>query len=292
MLSKTLLFALILMLFQINAHALIYSNSKETYKAVIKLESIDGNGLCSGTVVGFNPPTVITARHCVEMGAFLYKNIGPDKMITESFHENRFSVGGAKLPGDMAVIMYPRSSEQEFRKAMSQDDLFDVKETRVQAGQKVQLCGYGSTGPVKNEIAGMGVQRCGQNFVILGDSKRRAIPLKPNELFDQYDQATKIQYIFDLIQSYIGEYGNETRFGLGIDEARKMSLTQWGDSGGPMFIKDENGRKQIIAISSGILNVGSQGMFIGGFFWRLDHQWSREFLRKAVNMGADINGFL
>lgn len=285
-----------------SSFAVTNSSSVETYKAIISLSSYK-NGICTGTVVGLNPPTVITARHCVEMRAFQFEGYAPETILTEDFDGQYFSTTQAYLPGDLAVLIFSFSSEEKFRKKMSEKDLFQISFPRLDSWQKVKFCGYGGTSTNMKEIGKMGTQLCSENYLLKEDSSESFNRVAENVFvaskvskFSDLQSYQKSKYVYALVQSFIWAYGKGTRYGLGalapepqskygsFDD--RSSLIREGDSGGPLFIKDESGRNVLIGVTSG--NLKREELLIGAFFWRLDHPWSRALLKNAFNQGADI----
>lgn len=283
----------------------IDSNLKDTNRAVVSLSSYNG-GVCSGSVVGLYPPTVITARHCVETKTVRYKNIEPESIIKEEFNSSHFSTENARLPGDVAILIYSFNSDKLFRKDMSEADLFVLRSVKPSPWQKVQFCGFGSAGRRRFEAKDMGVQRCGENYLVTEDRSRNFSAERANTLiagrvntFSELYPTLKAKYIYSLVQEYISEYGSGTRYGLGAllppqdafpfgsyDEVRRPALTQLGDSGGPLFVKDQDGKNVLLGVTSGTLSPDD--LTVGAFYWRLDHEWSKALLRKAYNYGGDV----
>jgi len=74
---------------------------------------------------------------------------------------------------------------------------------------------------------------------------------------------------------------------LGLyDKHRVQSIMAPGDSGGPMYIENENG-KILLGVNSSVVDIRMN--IYGGIFWSVNHPWSQELLNKAKTMGADIN---
>jgi hypothetical protein len=296
---KPFILSSVLLLFESSAQAVIYPNTPKTFKAIIKLESATA-GVCTGAVIGLNPPTVITARHCIETGTFLFEKTNPYDIFTENFNGQHFSTQEARLPGDVAILVYPRSAEKYF-KTLTEQDLFDVNPPPVLPGQELYLCGFGAM--TFEEIGG---QHCGLSLMF---GKTAAFQSAPDsaQSFQGLSSASKAQYIYDLTLRHELEYGPRTRLSVAAllpikespfykyDSDHKLALTQWGDSGGPVFVINDAGQKQIVSITSASLSSNfpyGSGVFLGAYSWRLDHPWTREFLKKAFYKGADIKGFL
>lgn len=291
---------------------LVYSNTQETFKAVVNLRSYSGT--CTGAVVGLNPPTVITARHCTEMGVSNFENISPEKIIDDEFKDLYFSVYAASLPGDLAILIYPKTSLETFKKVMKEEDLFSVKTMPLVHGQSIEMCGFGGSTPGHSYPSGIGTQRCGFNNIVMENKKLdfmsemdEYIKNNPDANFAKLSSELQTKWIHANIQNYLTEFESGTRYAIGAldmpavrkefmgsyDEAHKYSLIQQGDSGGPGFIKDKDGQKYLIGVNSaaGYAPMTSQLEVVFGIFWRLDHSWSRDLMKRAIKEGADIKGF-
>lgn len=294
------IFILLTLIVMGSAHSrVVHSNLSVTYKGVVHLQGI---GSCTGSVVGLYPPTVITARHCVQTGVVAYKNVRPETIIEDQFEDRFFSTENAALPGDIAILIYPFSSESKFREDMSEKDLFTISKFNVSPWKKISFCGFGSSAESYGDLSGIGEQRCGQNYVQLPvHSAQFSQKLNPGLLKDMSEEE-KIIFIHTLMQSVLKDYGHNTRIGIAAltfpdtknphgtyDSKHVNSLIQQGDSGGPFFF--ENGdEKTLVAVNSmGILS--KERLFIGSVAWRLDHPWTKTLLKKAYNFGADIKGY-
>lgn len=275
--------------------------------AVIRLLS-EKNTTCSASVIGLNPPTAITARHCTETSIFLYKNWKPTHIIKESFPGFPFIMKAGLLPGDMTILIYPEESKKDFLQDMNEKDLFKIDSTiKLIPYQRVSFCGYGSKSSKLNERVDVGLLACGENNII----KKNDDHLNTDELytfyannprlnFEQFPYPYKEIFINHTLQYNIGRYGDEAQFGVGAltftdmgprnlgiyDKDSTQSIMAPGDSGGPMYIENEYG-KILLGVNSSVIDIRFN--ILGGIFWSVNHPWSQDLLAKAKSMGADIN---
>lgn len=272
------------------SHAkVINSNVRVTLNGVLKLH---GNGsTCTASVVGFNPPTVITARHCVEMGVVEYNWIRPETIIEDNFYNMYFSTARVELPGDIAIIIYPAESAKKFRQGLTEKDLFSVGSFSAESWKLINFCGYGSSAETLGQLSGIGEQRCGDNYIQLPGQ---------GPTISAGDQVTQIH---SLMQYHLSLYGNNTRIGIAalthpspdhpygqFDKYKINALIQQGDSGGPFFLKDKSGTKILVGVTSAVI-PSTDNKIIGALAWRMDHEWTRGLLKRAHTAGADIKGF-
>lgn len=263
-----------------------------THPASVSLKSWGGQ--CTGSLVGLWPPTVITAKHCHEMGVSEFEGKSPVRIVGEAFGDERFSPYSVLLPGDVVVYIYPDSLRKKLLTKVTDKDLFavDFSET-VSAGEDIWFCGYGYTNAHRPGYTGLGEGRCGKNKAILEDPKldfskevERFKKIRPESEFtaEMWDEMIHSQ-----IQWWLRQYGAGTRVAFASFEKSNSSLVNQGDSGGPTFQK-KNNRDVLVGVNSLSLTRTFDGKFIGSLSWRLDHPWSRELLQKAIDEGADIKG--
>jgi hypothetical protein len=308
---------------QVNAFAslkIVYSNTAETFKAVIRLRGDYAS--CSGTVVGLNPPTVITARHCIdnyptEFNARRFKSIEPEKIIYDEFkkNENVKIVQSSKTAGDIAVLIYPRSSKPTFLERMRESDLFTVSPNfPLDQFQRVQICGYGLSKPGRGGWP-TGEQLCGFNNIIMKDKKlnfarevKKFFLKNPKLRFDKLDEefhkTIKVKFIHTFLQEQINHYPHDPRLAIGplvfndhsakigiFDEKHENSTPNAGDSGGPLFINNGS-KKNLIGVYSEGLYIIDKGINVGNIFVNITSPLSLKLLERALNEGADIKGLM
>lgn len=290
----------------IAAKPVIFSNTKDTYKAVIQLSGVTGE--CTGTVVGLTPPTVITAKHCSGYSAVQYKGLVPEKIIEDDFEDAEFDNEQGKLPGDVSVLIYPASSEKVFRETISEGDLFSLAPHELQFKEKIRVCGFGSTSPsIYSSWIGTGTQRCGDNAVIterkdlhFGEEVSAFIALRESNPETPRPENFVANYIHTMMQDILSEYGPGTRYIIGgltfaddgdslgrYDVEGTQSLLNSGDSGGPFFIL-RNKESVLLGVNSATMAAG--GAIFASVAWRLDHPWSTSLVKKAIEAGASIKG--
>jgi Trypsin len=292
-------------LMALKAQAFVINPDFDSYDpAVVKLS---GEALCSGSVVGLRPLTVLTAKHCVTLGA---TNLGADKPI-KIFQKNYpgfpFDVNQNQTPGDIAVLVFSEAAAPALREMISQDDLFHLETQKIEHGTEVSFCGYGGTLPIKGDYTS-GKLHCGKNYLVNDDKNltfKKDIDALMTSSFtiDEASEVVQSKYIHANIQMFLGMYGAGTRIAFGIleqnsvatpfskiDKSFSMARLQQGDSGGPMFIRDGSDKKQIIGVNSivGFANFMGSYQPLIGVGWRVDHRFSRELLREAKLAGADL----
>lgn len=309
MLPLSALFLNLFLLGQAEAQTVRVFNplQNKTAKAVIRLTS-EKKTTCTASVIGLNPPTAITARHCIEMDIFLYKNWKPATIVKENFPDFPYIMRAGLLPGDMSVLIYPKEAQNDFLQEMDKDDLFKLNySVKLIPYQRVSFCGYGSKSSKLDERVNVGILSCGENNIIKKnddllntDELYSFYKNNPNLNFEQFPYPYKEIFIHHNVQKNIGKYGEEAQFGVGaltfnkmgprnlglFDKNRTQSIMAPGDSGGPMYIENEN-RKILLGINSSVIDIRAN--IYGGIFWSINHPWSQELLNKARSMGADIN---
>lgn len=285
------------MFFISSSYAVVYEHSSGSQKALV---AIGNKGVfCSGSVVGLNPPTIITARHCALANAVRYKGIDPEHVITGEFDQYEFNLDKALMPGDIAILIFSQTSQASFRESMNEHDLFNVKPVSLNLWQKVSICGYGSNSSEYGNMNGLAFSRCGDNSLIT-DSQQLNFETETQDYSDHFKKLSdkkKVKLLHTTIQANLSEYGAQTRLGIGalllptaktplgdFDKNHTQTLLQSGDSGGPVFV----GERTLIGVNSMALFNDEQVTM--AIFWSLEHPWSRELLKRAVFEGADIQG--
>lgn len=260
--------------------------------AVVFLEGVEGD--CTGSVVGLKPVTVITAKHCIAASAAYLERTKPKAIIVKNFKDEVFKAFEGVLPGDIAIVIYEEPQEHfKTLKTLTSKDLFHINNKPLIAGQKFEFCGYGGFQHIMNDYSA-GSFHCGKSTLILDDSSldfSSEFPENAADLYDTYSIEMQKKLLNSLVQDGLNDYGEGTRIGLtNFPGEKKESLVQTGDSGGPMFIRDEEGRKMLIAVSSagGAAVVDGQYRPVLGMGWRIDSPWTKEVLQEARDKGADL----
>ena len=260
--------------------------------AVVFLEGIEGN--CSGSVVGLNPVTVITAKHCIAASAAYLDRTRPKTIVTRNFKDEVFKAFEGVLPGDIAVVVYeePQSHFPSI-KDLTKKDIFHLNSSPLIAGSKFEFCGYGGFQHRMNDYSA-GRFHCGVSTLILEDASidfSKEFPDDVDAKYDSYPEDQKKKILNSMVQTALMNYGADTRIGLtNFPGEKRESLIQTGDSGGPMFIRGEDGRKNLIAVSSagGAVVVDGAWRPVLGIGWRIDSEWTKELLQVARDKGADL----
>lgn len=287
---------------------LVNPNIIKKYPAIVLLNAPNG-ALCSGTTVGLNPPTVITARHCTESNIYTFEGWNP-LLFKQNFDDQFFNSNQLKVAGDMAILVYPKEAKEYFLKKMKYEDIFKIDPSyQLKMFQNVTICGYGSSGKIATILEGVGTQRCGSNNIIL---EKKSLDFSDelrehfgNNRYRGYEQLTddlKIKWIHKTLQQYIKQYGPNTRMAVSalilnpfepdnigsLDKNNLKALVAHGDSGGPLFV-ESNSSNILIGINS-ISTADPNGQIIGSTFWSINHSWSQALIQRALKWGADING--
>ena len=281
-----LLFFFISALLAQTASAIIYSNSSFKSPAIVAL---GGRGYCSGVVVGLKPLTILTARHCSEKGVVEYMNQSPDVVVTSHYNQEEFSVERSRLPGDISVLIF-----KTYKLEISEESLFVIEPFELQHWQEIMVCGYGSNKPeARDTVSGLNFQRCGTTSVHLDDPRLNFYDSGPGKNFSKLSQKRKVRILHSVIQGNLLEYGAGSRVGVAAihkdgtyDRTRTQTLMKSGDSGGPAFIRNPQGRNVLIGINS--LETINDGNVEGGIIWRIDHPSSQDVLQRARSAGADL----
>lgn len=287
---KSILFLLFFPLL-VNADV-IYPEDSKPDPAIVML--VGGMSICTGSVVGLNPVTVITAKHCPAAGVGYLDQTLPSKVLTKKYQDKLFSVEDGILPGDVAVLVFKEPVEHfQSLSGITKDDLFRLNTAPIMGGQKIEFCGYGGHLPQMNDYT-TGEFHCGSNSLIIEASElnwSKDYPTDAGDKFSTYEEKDQKKILMSMVQEGLVEFGSGTRIGItNLPGPKKQSLLQTGDSGGPMFMRDQDGRKTLIAVSSAGGAVEIEGAFrpILGFGWRIDSPWTKEFLQETRDNGADL----
>ena len=194
-------------------------NGKETnaYPAIVMLElrSAMGSGLCSGSVVGLNPPTIVTARHCIE--GVHYNNVAPKHILhpTAIDHMQKPEWGVA---GDIAVLVFDASTRDKQFRGITEKDLFLINTQPLRWGQDVAICGYGLDG-IQLGTGQAGIKRCGKTRAITANAPY-AFPNIMEDIVKKYGQTVtwsqiskleKTQFIHFQTQKDTSTYAKDSK---------------------------------------------------------------------------------
>jgi hypothetical protein len=271
---------------------------------------------CTGVVVGLNPITVITARHCVfhALGIYLGNTLDwPADQIFQSEYGTQVFDDHDHVPGDIAVLTFKGDPSLLPSPIDPHKDLFTVEPLPLELAESISICGFGLTSNSTKTGTEDGSRRCGQSFLEIEnppfqtmDFLSAAARLGAGVSVDDtklINAEETVEYIHYEIQKSLTDYGAQTRMGIGpfgqIDfDSQKRALYQIdstvtlineGDSGGPWFLDDASGIHHLIGITS-FAGWTSQSVLAFGISWRLDGAWSKSFLQQAAAHGADIQG--
>lgn len=293
---------------ELQTQGLINGEINADYPGVVQLE---GDALCTGSLVGLNPPTVITAKHCVASGATPLLDVKPVKIITADFENYEYDTRTVAVPGDIAILIYPQSLAKSL--TASKETIFSVAPVSLKWQSSFSICGYGSTNmSASHPNDDYGSLLCGKNFLVT-ENADFSFPelmkkISPDRnFFRRLSEQEKVEYIHGSLQLDLKAYGPRTRYGLGhftadafvknpqkgLDEGNRNAMANTGDSGGAWFIpQGDDANPRLFAVTSMAQGDDSyQNNVVAAVSWRLDHPWSVALMKKAVAEGADILGF-
>lgn len=277
-------------LLTLSAEAIVNGKDEAGMPAVVMLEG--GGGVCSGSLVGLNPVTVITAKHCAYYGAIQLKGIAPSKVVFDKFPTKVFNPAIGSSPGDIVILIFPQELSKEFN--IPKEDLFTVAPVDLKLHDVVSFCGYGSTNIDAKNITDNRKKGCGQNNLII-ESEQYIFQ-------DNYDRVVGGKALADLsttelteflqttTQLILSQYEVGSRLAVDLISDPSLSVPAGGDSGGPWFVKTEDNRAHLIGVHSIVYQSPKMSTITAGFSWKLDHPWVKNLLLKAASQGADING--
>jgi hypothetical protein len=269
-----------------SASAVVYSNTSMKSPAVVALGR---KGYCSGVVVGLKPLTILTARHCAEKGVVQYMNHDPDLVISSSFLDDVYSVDQHKLPGDISVLVF-----KNYQLQIPVTSLFLLEPFKLQHWQTITVCGYGASKPeVSDTVTGLNNQRCGTSSVHLDDPALNFFENGTDKNFSKRSSKKKAKILHSVVQGNLLEFGAGSRLGIAAvlqdgsyDKDHTQALVKSGDSGGPAFIQNDQGRNILVGINS--METVNAGKVEAGIIWRIDHPSIQDLLRQARSFGADL----
>ncbi|MEA9355619.1 trypsin-like serine protease [Bacteriovorax sp. PP10] len=277
-------------LLTLSAEAIVNGKDEAGMPAVVMLEG--GGGVCSGSIVGLNPLTVITAKHCAYYGAIQLKGTAPAKVVFDKFPTKVFNPARGDSPGDIVILIYPQELSKEFN--LSKEELFTVAPLSLKLHDSVSFCGYGSTNLDAKNITDNRKKRCGQNNLIIEseqyvfqDNYNRVVNSKD---FTDLSPRELSEFLQTTTQFVLSQYEVGSRLAVELVSDPSLSVPAGGDSGGPWFVKSEDSRLHLIGVHSIVYQSPKMSAIAAGFSWKLDHPWVKQLLLKAALEGADING--
>lgn len=274
----------------LTAQAIVNGKEEAGMPAVVMLEG--GGGVCSGSIVGLNPLTVITAKHCAYYGAIQLKDTAPDKVVFDKFPTKIFNPAIGSTPGDVVVLIYPKELSKEFN--ISKKDLFTVAPVNLKLHDSVSFCGFGSANIDAKIISDNRIKRCGQNNLIV-ESEQYVFQDNYNSVtsgreFSELSVKELSEFLQTTTQLILSQYERGSRLGVELVSDSSLSVPAGGDSGGPWLVKGEDERLHLIGVHSIVYQSPKMATIAAGFSWKLAHPWVKQLLLKAASEGADING--
>lgn len=276
--------------FALRAEAIVNGKDEAGMPAVVMLEG--GGGVCSGSIVGLNPLTVITAKHCAYYGAIQLKSTAPSKVFFDKFPTKVFNPAVGDSPGDIVILIFPQELSKEFN--ILKEELFTVAPVSLKLHDKISFCGYGSTNIDAKNITDNRKKRCGENNLII-ESEQYIFQENYNRVVNRksYTDLSAIElteFLQTTTQLVLSQYEVGSRLAVDLISDASLSVPAGGDSGGPWFVKSEDSRLHLIGVHSIVYQSPKMSTITAGFSWKLDHPWVKKLLIKAASEGADING--
>lgn len=274
----------------LSAEAIVNGKEEAGMPAVVMLEG--GGGVCSGSIVGLNPLTVITAKHCAYYGAVQLKDTAPEKVVFDKFPTKIFNPAIGATPGDIIVLIYPKELSKEFN--IRKEELFTVAPVSLKLHDTISFCGFGSANIDAKIISDNRIKRCGQNKLIV-ESEQYISQDNYNKVVNEKDfsnlsEKELKEFLQTTTQLVLSQYEISSRLGVEIISDSNLSVPAGGDSGGPWLLKGEDSRLHLIGVHSIVYQSPKMSVIAAGFSWKLDHPWVKKLLLKAASEGADING--
>lgn len=212
-----------------------------------------GSGLCTGVFVNANPPTVLTASHCLKSLPTKDSNDGGVKFGTAKSRRACVPKGaiGHVNPFDMAVVVFDSG-------AFDVPGVAPVSHVDPKAGASVTLVGFGrNTGKDGALITGAGKKRLGLNLI------NRIVSGSPEELVE-------------MIELKGAEEGDLPEQQIIKDHD---SSPNHGDSGGPLYLNLPEGEVVVGLVSGGNVKNGVST----AYYTNLRSKDLKAFLSRALS---------
>ncbi len=248
------------------AHAAMDPGLPSDLTSVVKLETADSSALCTGIVVGNHPLTVLTAGHCLLGNAIKFEGKYPVFYKTFSDMAVAQPLDSAR---DVGILVYGHRAD-----TVKDSEIFNVLPVSLDLKSEVEVCGFGK--PTS------GRRMCGKNKIAATQGR---IAEYVNEMGQDgirfmnlfrsiVESAPSLFYFTKIIDFRLSETGpNGPALG-------------GGDSGGPWFVKNENGKRTVVAVS---IFMKEKGMFSAGY--PVQSEAVQELLQSALDQGGVVEGF-
>lgn len=258
-----------------SAKALVGGNYARQMPQVVEIKNRYAKTYCSGSVVGLNPLTILTASHCVERKYRIDINVS-------YLHPKLIFKGNSKVKAlDIAVLVFDQGDI--FSEDLKQT--FTLEKTNIDLKKyhgMVFLCGSGRE---VNNVEGVqigGHKKCGESLFIKNQSF-------VDSMFSLYSK----KYL--ICKKWVDPKE--------LDKLNYATAIR-GDSGGPLFISKNKKLYLLGLLQSGVVNLDQGrktessicGVSYGESFrsdWiplQSDNKVTLDFLRNTVKLGANITG--
>lgn len=265
---------------QLPAFAVVFSRPVQpgTSREQVIIE-LDGHGMCTGTIVGAEPVTVLTAAHCLQRPALVQYIRGTREAPRAVFDNSVIyanNIGASHK--DLAVLVYPNTLQL---RDVDTWNVATVASLADSGNMPIEFCGYGYT----DLTAGRGdLQKlnCGQNSLESG---------RPTSVGDAYwfSFFQRILRQFPELLLVSAGLSRDVRGDFAWDE--RKALLNAGDSGSPAFREDSRGRVHVMGVASLSFTENARNRVTGNVFSPLASPENIQTMERAVRKyGADIQG--
>ena len=280
-------------------YALVGGYEDLNYSGVLRIDFKD-NLACTATLVGLNPPTVVTAAHCLTgsgaltgdpisvEGEIPLKMFYPDELKT-SPQDQEEKVSSL----DIAVLTFPNTLREKLH--LTENDLFTVAPVPVHTLDVLETCGFGRTSMFWGRGNKPGYRKCG-TMTLYNDELRPDDfdPFFKDLIHEMLETRSAKLGDHNHIWSFLGSSFRNQKSSIAISSSTNV-MANGGDSGGPWFLSKENG-KHLIAVDSYAFwtHTGDSpeelGKLIANGGYKLTNLSSIRVFEKALSEGADILG--
>ena len=280
-------------------HALIGGYEDFKYSGVLRIDFKD-NLACTATLVGLNPPTMVTAAHClVGSGALTGDPISIEGIVPlKMFYPNELITSPeqqAEIDNslDIAVLTFPDVLKEKL--SLTEKDLFTVAPVSVRTLDEIETCGFGRTSMFWARGNKPGYRKCGTMTLYNEELRPNDFDPSLNDLIHEMIE-TRVVNLGENnhIWTYLSSVFRNKNSAIAIS-SNGNAMGNGGDSGGPWFL-NRDGNKHLIAVSSYCFWTHTQDSpkglekIIAHGGYKLTNLSSIQVIQKAILEGADVLG--